>query len=39
VLLGSQGDARLEATDLARACDTIAYEVLTSISPRVPRNH
>jgi alanine racemase len=39
VLLGSQGDARLEATDLARACDTIAYEVLTSISPRVPRNY
>ncbi|MGD8858474.1 MAG: alanine racemase [Myxococcales bacterium] len=39
VLLGSQGGASLDATDLARACDTIAYEVLTSISPRVPRNY
>lgn len=37
VLIGRQGDAQLTAEHLAEASDTIAYEVLTSISPRVPR--
>jgi alanine racemase len=37
VLFGQQGEARLSAVELAEASGTIAYEVLTSISPRVPR--
>lgn len=37
VLIGRQGDAELTAGDLAQASGTISYEVLTSISPRVPR--
>jgi alanine racemase len=37
VLIGEQGDQRLTAEDLAAASGTIAYEVLTNISPRVPR--
>jgi alanine racemase len=37
VLIGEQNGERLTANDLARACNTIAYEVFTNISPRVPR--
>ena len=37
VVLGEQGAQHLSAVDLADACGTIAYEVLTNISPRVPR--
>jgi alanine racemase len=37
ILLGEQQGASLSARDLAQACSTIAYEVLTNISPRVPR--
>lgn len=37
VLIGEQGDERLTAEDLAAASGTIMYEVLTNISPRVPR--
>jgi alanine racemase len=37
VLIGEQGEARLTAEDLAAASGTIVYEVLTNISPRVPR--
>jgi alanine racemase len=37
MLIGRQGDARLTASDLGDASGTIAYEVLCSISPRVPR--
>jgi alanine racemase len=37
VVLGAQGAQQLSAVDLADACGTIAYEVLTNISPRVPR--
>lgn len=37
VLIGKQGEASLSANALAEASGTIAYEVLTSISPRVPR--
>ncbi len=37
IVLGRQGEAQISAEDLAQACDTIAYEVLTNISPRVPR--
>jgi alanine racemase len=37
IVIGTQGDAEIGAAELARACDTVAYEVLTNISPRVPR--
>lgn len=37
VALGRQGDAEITATEAAQWADTIAYEVLTSISRRVPR--
>jgi alanine racemase len=37
VLIGEQQGERLTAEDLARACNTIVYEVFTGISPRVPR--
>jgi alanine racemase len=37
VLIGEQQGERLRAEDLAHACNTIVYEVLTGISPRVPR--
>jgi alanine racemase len=37
VLLGSQGSASITATDIAVKLDTIPYEVLCSIGPRVPR--
>jgi len=37
VLLGSQGEASITADDWARWLGTIHYEVVTGISPRVPR--
>lgn len=37
VLIGSQGGATVTAWDLARSAQTIPYEILTGISPRVPR--
>jgi alanine racemase len=37
VCLGSDGAARVTAWDLARAADTIPYEVLCGIGSRVPR--
>ena len=37
VLLGSQGKEKITADDLAELLGTINYEVLTSISSRVPR--
>ncbi|MFQ5558213.1 MAG: alanine racemase [Acidimicrobiales bacterium] len=37
VLIGTQGDDRISATEVAARLGTIAYEVLTSIGPRVPR--
>lgn len=37
VLLGAQGGARLDADELARWSDTIAYEVLCGVGARVPR--
>jgi alanine racemase len=39
VLLGRQGDAEISADRLAAWANTIAYEILTSISARVPRIH
>ena len=37
VLLGSQGDQRITAYDLASVCDTISYEILTGMSRRLTR--
>lgn len=37
VLLGSQGNDAIGADEWARALDTITYEVVCSIGPRVPR--
>ena len=39
VLLGSQGGENISAGDWAKALGTISYEVLTGISPRVPRRY
>lgn len=37
VLLGRQGEEEIDAEELARWADTISYEVLLSIAPRVAR--
>ena len=37
VLIGRQGSDEITATEVAQRLGTIAYEVLTSISARVPR--
>jgi alanine racemase len=37
VLLGRQGDAEVSADEMAAWANTISYEILTSISNRVPR--
>lgn len=38
-VFGPPGDGAVTADDVAGWCDTIAYEVLTSIGKRVPRVH
>ena len=37
VLVGGQGAAMIGADEVAGWCETIAYEVLTSVGRRVPR--
>ena len=37
VLMGSQGDKKITAEEIAERTGTISYEVLCGISPRVPR--
>jgi alanine racemase len=39
VLIGQQGGERLTAQDWAECLDTISYEVITRIGPRVPRSY
>ncbi|MCB2203306.1 alanine racemase [bacterium] len=39
VLIGKQGDARITVEELAEHCDTIPYEILTTINTRVPRRY
>lgn len=39
VLLGRQGNAEISAEEIAAWASTISYEILTSISARVPRVH
>jgi alanine racemase len=39
VLLGQQGREAISADEMAGWAETISYEILTSISVRVPRIH
>jgi alanine racemase len=39
VLLGEQGDERIDADELAAAAGTISYEILCGIGKRVPRRY
>ena len=39
VVLGAQGDQIVSVQDVAQATDTIVYEVLTAIGPRVARRY
>ena len=39
VLLGAQGDDAITADDWADALDTISYEIVCGIGPRVPRRY
>lgn len=39
VLIGSQGEDRITADDIATWTGTIAYEVLCTIGPRIPRHY
>lgn len=39
VLLGPQGGDTISAEEMAGWADTISYEILTSISPRTPRDY
>ncbi|TMC42246.1 MAG: alanine racemase, partial [Chloroflexi bacterium] len=39
VLIGAQGSASQTAEDLAEACGTINYEIVTGIRRRVPRRY
>ncbi|MBI5573838.1 MAG: alanine racemase [Elusimicrobia bacterium] len=37
VIIGSQGNEKISAENVAKRCNTLNYEVVTSISKRVPR--
>ena len=39
VLIGTQGDETISAADVAAPLDTIAYEIVCGIGPRVPRTY
>jgi alanine racemase len=39
VLIGRQGEERITAEELARALQTINYEITTGLTARVPRRH
>lgn len=39
VLIGEQGRENIGADELARWADTISYEILTGLAPRVPRRY
>jgi alanine racemase len=39
ICLGSDGALRVTAWDLARAADTLPYEILCGVGPRVPREY
>lgn len=37
VFMGRQGEEKITADDLAQAAETISYEIMCALSPRVPR--
>ncbi len=37
ILLGAQGEERIDAGEMAQRCDTISYEIFCAIGARVPR--
>ena len=39
VLLGRQGDEEVSAWELAASAGTVAYEIVSRIGPRVPREY
>jgi alanine racemase len=39
VLVGTDGDERITAEELANRLGTISYEITCGIGPRVPREH
>jgi alanine racemase len=39
VLLGRQGEEEVSAWELAASAGTVAYEIVSRIGPRVPRDH
>lgn len=39
VLIGAQGGERIWADEIAKHCNTIAYEILTGISRQIPRRY
>ena len=39
VLIGRQGDEAINAEDVARTAGTIAYEILTGLNERIPREY
>jgi alanine racemase len=39
ILFGRQGDQEIRAEEVAAWAGTIGYEILTSVSARVPREH
>ena len=39
VLLGHQGEEEVSAWELAASAGTVAYEIVSRIGPRVPRDH
>ncbi len=39
VLIGNSGEKKITADDVAKWADTISYEILTGISPRVEKNY
>ena len=39
VLIGRQGHERITAEELAAICGTISYEIMLSITPRVPKEY
>ena len=39
IILGSSGDKRFDADDMAELCGTISYEILLSFNSRIPRRY
>ena len=37
ILLGRQGDEEITVDQIAQLADTISYEILTGLTPRLPR--